>query len=248
MIDFPFADKREVYAFLRSQLHDSESLEDFDFPVEYMFKGVPDALAEGQDPVAVTLGAMDRFSIEHGLVGIEGDHQQRALREHPDRLLASLSADPNEGIGGGAHGPQGEGRVGSSGGGDLPRRDRPAGADRWGPLIPDLRRLRRARSAGVHLLGRARPAGADAGPARRTPRYGLLGLSRADHRHPARLRTVGGAGGQADDQVAQPALLDVRLRTEALTPGDHRVRQHAGCRQGAVRRVLPDGPVAGAHF
>lgn len=98
MIDFPFADKREVYAFLRSQLHDSESLEDFDFPVEYMFKGVPDALAEGQDPVAVTLGAMDRFSIEHGLVGIEGDHQQRALREHPDRFLASLSADPNEGI------------------------------------------------------------------------------------------------------------------------------------------------------
>jgi predicted TIM-barrel fold metal-dependent hydrolase len=98
MIDFPFADKREVYAFLRSQLHDSESLDDFDFPVEYMFKGVPDALAEGQDPVAVTLGAMDRFGIEHGLVGMDGDHQQRALREHPDRFLASMSADANEGM------------------------------------------------------------------------------------------------------------------------------------------------------
>ena len=98
MIDFPFADKREVYAFLRSQLRDSESLDDFDFPVEYMFKGVPDALAEGQDPVAVTLAAMDRHGIEYGLVGTEGDHQRRALRDHPDRFLASLSADPNDGV------------------------------------------------------------------------------------------------------------------------------------------------------
>lgn len=98
MIDFPFTDKKAVYEFLRSQLRDGQSLDEYEFPVEYMFKGVPDALAEGADAVAVTLEAMDRFGIDRGMVGCEGEASQRALTQHPDRFIASISADGNNGL------------------------------------------------------------------------------------------------------------------------------------------------------
>jgi hypothetical protein len=237
MIDFPFADKREVYAFLRSQLHDSESLDDFDFPVEYMFKGVPDALAEGQDPVAVTLGAMDRFGIEYGLVGMDGDHQQRALREHPDRFLASMSADANEGM-------------------EAVRKIRrahdefdlravvtfPAGTDpqvpidgaRWYPIYATCAELGLPVFICSGVPGPRVPMLAQHVELLDTVCYDF---PRADHRDPPRLRTVGGACGQADDQVAQPALLHLGIRSEALPPGHHRLRQHPRRRQGAVTRA-----------
>ena len=72
-------------------------------PAEYMFKDVPmrddDAPA---DPVAVTLDEMDRFGIEVGLLslGVAREHAERALREHPDRFVASLTLDPNRGMDG----------------------------------------------------------------------------------------------------------------------------------------------------
>ena len=93
MIDFPFTDKRAVYEFLQGQLRDSESREEFDFPVEYMFKGVPDALQEGADAVAVTIEAMDRFGIERGMIGCESETSLRALKAHPDRFIPSISAE-----------------------------------------------------------------------------------------------------------------------------------------------------------
>ena len=98
MIDFPFTDKRAVYEFLQGQLRDSESREEFDFPVEYMFKGVPDALQEGADAVAVTIEAMDRFGIERGMIGCESETSLRALKAHPDRFIPSISADGNNGL------------------------------------------------------------------------------------------------------------------------------------------------------
>ena len=54
--------------------------------------------------------------------------------------------------------------------------------------------------------------------------------------------------GEADAQVAEPLLLDVRLRAEALPEGDHRLRQHARRRQDHLRRLLPDGALARAHL
>jgi predicted TIM-barrel fold metal-dependent hydrolase len=68
-----------------------------------MFKDVPDKkLTASSDPVAVTLGEMDRWGIERGLIGVgEGSHGeigQRALRQHADRFIPSTQADPNRGM------------------------------------------------------------------------------------------------------------------------------------------------------
>ena len=52
MIAFP-ASNFEQYDFIRKQLKDSESAE-FDFPVEYMFKGVPKEKYGADDPIALT--------------------------------------------------------------------------------------------------------------------------------------------------------------------------------------------------
>ena len=86
MIGFPDKDFA-VYDFIRNQLKDGEST-DFEFPVEYMFKNVPKELyGSDADPIEVTLGEMDRFGIEYGLIGCEGEQSQRALTEHPDRFI-----------------------------------------------------------------------------------------------------------------------------------------------------------------
>ncbi|MGH9051353.1 MAG: amidohydrolase family protein, partial [Acidimicrobiia bacterium] len=95
MLGFPSADARRHYDFMRKALRDEESGR-MEFPAEYMFKQVPNYVEEGQDPVEVTLGEMDRYGIAIGLVGIGADVTKRALRDHPDRFAASLEVDPNE--------------------------------------------------------------------------------------------------------------------------------------------------------
>jgi predicted TIM-barrel fold metal-dependent hydrolase len=95
MIGFPATDFSQ-YEFIRKQLKDSES-KDFDFPVEYMFKGVPKELYGTENPIDVTLHEMDRFGVEWGLIGCEGDVGQKALKDHPDRFIASAGVDPNDG-------------------------------------------------------------------------------------------------------------------------------------------------------
>ena len=76
-------------------------------------------------------------------------------------------------------------------------------------------------------------------PARRAHRRGLLRLPRAHVRDAPRRRALDRAGGEADAQVAEPLLLDVGVRPEALPEGHHRLRQHPRRRQGHVRRLLP---------
>jgi predicted TIM-barrel fold metal-dependent hydrolase len=95
MIGFPSADATRHYEFLKPQLRDAESAA-MAFPAGYMFKDVPNRLDEGQDPVAVTLGEMDRHGVAVGLVGLGGEAAARALKEHPDRFEASLEIDPND--------------------------------------------------------------------------------------------------------------------------------------------------------
>ena len=69
------------------------------FPVEYLFKGnVPGAMPETLDPLGVALDTMDHFGIERSMIGVEGDLGQKALREHPDRFIGSVSADANKGV------------------------------------------------------------------------------------------------------------------------------------------------------
>jgi uncharacterized protein len=99
MIGFPARNMRKQYAFITQQTHDKESKEDFEFPVEYMFKDVPDKkLDKGADPLEVTLREMDLWGVEKGVVGVHGEVGERAVREFPDRFIPQLSVDPNEGM------------------------------------------------------------------------------------------------------------------------------------------------------
>lgn len=99
MVSFPHKDF-SAYDFIRKQTKDSESSDDFDFPVEYMFKNVPKELyGADADPVDVTLGEMDRFGIAVALIGCEEKSAKQALNNHPDRFVASCSIDPNDVMG-----------------------------------------------------------------------------------------------------------------------------------------------------
>ena len=94
MIAFPAVDFSQ-YDFIRTQLKDDST--DLDFPVEYMFKNVPKELYGNEDPISVTLHEMDRYDIEIGLIGVEGDISHKALKNHSDRFISQGSVDPNKG-------------------------------------------------------------------------------------------------------------------------------------------------------
>jgi uncharacterized protein len=94
MIGFPSTDARSKYKSLRALAKDEES-QRMQFPAEYMFKDVPDHLAEEQDPVQVTLDEMTKYGVEIGLVGLGNSATRDAVGRHPDRFVASLEIDPN---------------------------------------------------------------------------------------------------------------------------------------------------------
>ncbi len=98
MLGLPITDPDQVYAFLKVNVHDRESKEDFKFPVEYMFKGVPHDWGKDRDPVEATLEEMDRWGIEKALTSARGEAGRRALKEHSDRFIPSTGADPNRGM------------------------------------------------------------------------------------------------------------------------------------------------------
>ena len=96
MLDLPFNDVASTYEFLAPNLRDRESNEDFEFPVEYMFRDVPKARTD--DPIGHTLALMDHHGIDQALIGAGSERQLKALRDHPDRFLPSIGVDPNEGM------------------------------------------------------------------------------------------------------------------------------------------------------
>ena len=76
----------------RELTKDAES-ERMEFPAEYMFKDVPDQLEEEENPVDVTLSAMDKHGIEMGLVGLGNPAHVRhfdAIRIASLRVLRSI--------------------------------------------------------------------------------------------------------------------------------------------------------------
>ncbi len=96
MIGFP-AEDFAMYDFIRQQLKDGS--EDFDFPVEYMFKQVPkEVYGSSEDPVSITLNEMDKYGIEVGVIGVGGEVSRKALKDHPDRFVGQGSVDPNLGM------------------------------------------------------------------------------------------------------------------------------------------------------
>jgi predicted TIM-barrel fold metal-dependent hydrolase len=101
MLGFPAEDMKEQYRFITAQTKDADSRERFEFPVEYMFKEVPDkSLDRLSDPVSITLAEMDRWGVERAMIGVGGDSSRRALELHADRFIPSTQADPNAGMAG----------------------------------------------------------------------------------------------------------------------------------------------------
>ncbi len=98
MVGFPHEGSAQ-YDFIRKQTKDRESKEDFEFPVEYMFKDVPKELST-DDPVSLVLAQMDRFGIEKAMIGVGEDSAQLALKTFPDRFVPSGAlVDPNDVMG-----------------------------------------------------------------------------------------------------------------------------------------------------
>ena len=96
MIGFPT--DFDHYDFIRNQAKDAQTKEGFDFPVEYIFKGVPTEMYGSDDPLGITVREMDRFGVEYGMIGCEDEISQQALKNHPDRFIPSMSIDPNKGM------------------------------------------------------------------------------------------------------------------------------------------------------
>ncbi|HEY3670707.1 MAG TPA: amidohydrolase, partial [Acidimicrobiia bacterium] len=68
MISFPKSNASKTYDYLRETTRgDDESTKEF--PAGYMFKDVPNKLDEGDDGVTVTIGEMDKWGVDMGLVG-----------------------------------------------------------------------------------------------------------------------------------------------------------------------------------
>ena len=103
MVGFPHADMKEAYRFITRQTKDVESQEEFEFPVEYIFKDVPGKELRGStDPIGVTLREMDLWGVEMALIGV-GDPSgtgAEAVERFPDRFIPCANADPNDGMAG----------------------------------------------------------------------------------------------------------------------------------------------------
>ncbi len=96
MLSLPILDTEKTYGNLRAAANDKES-KDFEFPAQYMFKGVPHGWGEGRDPVEVTLEEMDKWGIKTALIGAgQSEAAQRALKKHPDRFVGNIHVIPND--------------------------------------------------------------------------------------------------------------------------------------------------------
>ncbi len=100
MLGIPNGDPRRWYDFLKTQLLDRESREDFEFPAEYMFHDVPKLELANDDPLEFILGEMDRNGITRAMIATSfgNDLAQRALQQHPNRFFGSFEVDPNHGM------------------------------------------------------------------------------------------------------------------------------------------------------
>jgi hypothetical protein len=91
MIGFPSAEPARKYDAVRRLTRDAGSAA-MTFPAEHLFRRPPNELPEGADPVEVTLAEMDRAGVAVGMVSNpDGEVAGRALRDHPDRFVASLA-------------------------------------------------------------------------------------------------------------------------------------------------------------
>ena len=99
MIGFVRRDLRARNQWVLSQTRDRQSREEFEAPVEYMFRDIPEKHPLEGDAVEHTLREMDRWGIAIGMISVaKGDDADVAIRRHPDRFVGSFAPDPNEGV------------------------------------------------------------------------------------------------------------------------------------------------------
>ena len=90
-IGFPYTSvdqKMHAYDFFRANLKDAQSQQEMEFPVQYIFKGVPDVVDEGTDVVEWVLEKMDAFNIRIARVGLQRE-RDRGAASAPRPLRAS---------------------------------------------------------------------------------------------------------------------------------------------------------------
>ena len=241
---------REVPEYL-AQLRTAKSKEDFEFPAQYMFKNVPDtrerattrsrSLARGDGPLRHRAGDARRRR--------RTDEAAARVGEHPDRFFGELRGRPEPGHGGGARARAGGRGARRQGGDGVPRGPDPAGADQRQEVLPALREVRRARHPDLRVRRRARAARADS-------RCQDVALIDEVCWFFPELKFVTRHGCEPWADLAVKLMLkwpNLYYSTSAFAPkyypkDDHRLREHARRRQGDVRGLLPDGPVARAHL
>ena len=223
MIGFPQPRDQQAkqYDFIRRQAMDAET-QDMEFPAQYMFKGVPH-YDRVDDPVDMLVALMNQHGITKALTGLPTDGpSKRALEDHPDRFVASCNVDPNRGMDAvraldeavRVHGAK--------------------AAHCWGtgliPQVPlDDKKMYPVYAKCIELdIPIFVYAGVPGPRIRYEPQYvGLLVLSGPSDRDAPRRRAVDRAHGEAVVEVAEPLLLDVRVRAQALQQGHRRLREHA---------------------
>ncbi|MEZ5348651.1 MAG: amidohydrolase family protein [Microthrixaceae bacterium] len=239
MIGFPSTDRREVYKFLAPSLRDKESQEDFKMPAQYMFKDIPADIGEGVDPVAVTLHNMDTYGVRQGMVNVGNEDREaprRAVREFPERFLPCIDVDPRHGM-------------------DAVRRIK-SFHDEWGVVAVTsfpAGALVAINDAPYYPIYAACveldiPIFLTAGvPGPRVP----LKTQKVEHLDEVcwffpELKVVMRHGAEPWEELAVKLMLkwpnlyySTSALAEALSQGDHRLRQHARLGQDHLRRVLP---------
>ena len=98
MIGFPKKHAADHYQFLAGAVKDAES-KTMAMPAQYMFTEVPDDVGTEADTVAMLLADMDRCGVERGMVHMGSEESIRALRDHPDRIIPCVDADPTDIVG-----------------------------------------------------------------------------------------------------------------------------------------------------
>jgi predicted TIM-barrel fold metal-dependent hydrolase len=89
--------KKASYDFFRPLLKDQQSLEEFEFPAQYMFKDVPDVVDPSVDVVEWVVAKMDEFGIAQGVTSMS-PNGIRAKKQYPGRFHLMTQANPNLGM------------------------------------------------------------------------------------------------------------------------------------------------------
>ena len=91
-VGFPYTnieEKKAAYSFMRPLYKDRETIDQMEFPAEYMFKNVPDVVDPDVDPIDWTLAEMDKWNVQIAKCGLS-EQGIEAKRRYPDRFILGM--------------------------------------------------------------------------------------------------------------------------------------------------------------